>query len=126
MLPPPKVPYPVYDRLPVQIGKTPYARFDGNDYSVPHKFVRRTLLIEATLEVVQIIDGIEVVAKHVRCFEKGKQIEAAEHIDGLVKEKHNASRARGMNRILNVAPSSKSFLNWLPNVDTIWVGLRSF
>lgn len=109
MLPPPKVPYPVYDRLPVQIGKTPYARFDGNDYSVPHKFVRRTLLIEATLEVVQIIDGIEVVAKHVRCFEKGKQIEAAEHIDGLVKEKHNASRARGMNRILNVAPSSKSF-----------------
>jgi transposase len=109
MLALPEVPYPVYDRKAVQIGKTPYARFDGNDYSIPYKYVRRTLLVEATLERVRLIDGITTVAEHNRCFDSGKQIENPEHVDGLMQEKKNASRARGMNRIVNVAPSSPVF-----------------
>jgi hypothetical protein len=109
MLQLPSASYPVYDRKPVQIGKTPYARFDGNDYSVPHQFVRRTLLVEATLEHVRIVDGIQVIAEHARTFDNGKQIEIAQHIDGLTIEKRNASRHRGMNRILNIAPSSQTF-----------------
>jgi transposase len=49
MLELPATPFPAYDRKQVHIGKTPYARFDGNDYSVPFQFVRRNLLVEATL-----------------------------------------------------------------------------
>jgi hypothetical protein len=93
----------------VHIGKTPYARFDGNDYSIPFQYVRRNLLVEATLELVRIVDGATVIAEHTRSFEKGKQIEQSQHVDGLVQEKRAASRARGMNRILNVAPSSKYY-----------------
>lgn len=109
LLPLPATPYPVYDRKPVQVGKTPYVRFDLNDYSVPHKFVRRTLLVEATLHRVNVVDGLTVVASHDRSFDKGKQIESRDHTDSLAKEKRNASRRRGMNRILNVAPSSRTF-----------------
>ena len=29
----PEAPYPVYDRKPVYVSKTPYVRFDLNDYS---------------------------------------------------------------------------------------------
>jgi len=39
----PEVPYPTDERQEVRVGKTPYARFDGNDYSVPHTRVRGTL-----------------------------------------------------------------------------------
>lgn len=101
--------YSVFDRKAVSIGKWPYARFDGNDYSVPHTHVRRTLLIEATHDVVRIVDGIDVVAEHIRSFDKGTQIEIKEHISRLEAAKKNASRHRGMNRLLNVVPSSKEF-----------------
>lgn len=105
----PETAHPVYDRKVVAVGKTPYVRFEGNDYSVPHKLVRRTLLVEATLSTVRIVDGLAVVAEHPRSFDSGKLIELSEHIDGLLAEKRDASRGRGMNRILNVAPSSKEF-----------------
>lgn len=105
----PETPFPVYERKKVHVGKTPYVRFCGNDYSVPHQFVRRTVLVEATLQRVRIVDGIKVIAEHPRCWEKSKQIEDPAHIDGLTVEKRNASKSRGMNRILNVTPSAQAF-----------------
>ena len=51
--------FPVDERVEVVIGKTPYARFDKNDYSVPHTHARRTLTVTATLDKVRILDGAE-------------------------------------------------------------------
>jgi transposase len=47
LLPLPAEPFPAHDRVEVEIGKTPYARFDLNDYSVPHDRTRRTLTVLA-------------------------------------------------------------------------------
>jgi transposase len=109
MLELPKNPLPVYERKVVQVGKTPYVRFHLNDYSIPHQYVRRTLLVEATLENVRVVDGIKVIAEHKRSFDKGKLIECDHHIKALELEKKGASRVRGMDRILNVAPSSRTY-----------------
>ena len=109
MLPVSDNPFPVYDRKVVQVGKTPYVRFCLNDYSVPHQYVRRTLLVEATLEAVRIVDGMKVIAQHPRSFSKGEVIESEQHIKSLEAEKRGASRLRGMDRILNVAPSSRAY-----------------
>ena len=38
----PTTPLPLLERVAVKVGKTPYVRFDLNDYSVPHTHVRRT------------------------------------------------------------------------------------
>jgi Mu transposase-like protein len=35
LLPLPENPYPVEEQLAVKVGKTPYVRFDLNDYTVP-------------------------------------------------------------------------------------------
>src|ERR1700692_1526272 len=37
--------YPLLERVPVTAGKTPYVRFDLNDYSIPHTHVRRPLTV---------------------------------------------------------------------------------
>lgn len=105
----PDDPYPVYDRIPVRVGKTPYVRFDLNDYSVPHEYVRKQLIIEATLEEVKVINGLAVIAKHKRSFDKGKQIEDTQHIESLVAVKKEGSKHRGMNRLYHVVPSSVEF-----------------
>ncbi|WP_437712847.1 hypothetical protein WMF45_44445 [Sorangium sp. So ce448] len=62
----PDTPFPAHERVEVEVGKTPYARFDLNDYSVPHDRTRRTLVLLADLDQVRIADGNEIIATHVR------------------------------------------------------------
>ena len=106
----PDAPYVVYDRAEVSIGKAPYARFDGNDYSTPTAYVRKTLSIFATLERVRICDGLEEIANHKRSFSKGKQIEEQVHLDELKDEKRAARKHRAMDRLQMAAPSSTELL----------------
>ena len=54
--PSPTTTSPPDERIVVKVGKTPYARFDKNDYSVPHTHVRRLLEVIATDERVRTID----------------------------------------------------------------------
>ncbi len=101
---------PVDERVEVRIAKTPYARFDLNDYSVPHTHVRRTLTVAATLEEVRILDGMEVIARHPRSFDKAARIENPEHIEELVRRKRHARSLRGQSRLLQAAPNSERLI----------------
>ena len=103
-------PFPDHDRVEVAIGKTPYARFDLNDYSVPHTHVRRTLVVVATLDEVRILDGVDVIASHPRSFDKAARIENPEHIAELVRRKSHARRLRGQDRLVQAAPNSERLL----------------
>ncbi|CAN93562.1 transposase [Sorangium cellulosum So ce56] len=68
----PDTPFPAHERVEVEVGKTPYARFDLNDYSAPHDRTSRTLVVLADLEQVRIADGNEIVATHVRSRDRGQ------------------------------------------------------
>lgn len=98
------------ERRAVNIGKTPYARFDLNDYSVPPDYVQRTLTVVANLKQVRILDGETVVATHPRSFDKGMQIEDPAHIRALVAQKHQASTHRGMDRLTQTVPVCRDLL----------------
>ena len=102
--------FPAHDRVEVAIGKTPYARFDLNDYSVPHTHVGRTLVVVATLEEVRILDGTDVIASHPRGFDKDACIEIPEHIAELARHKRQARRLRGQDRLVRAVPGSERLL----------------
>lgn len=106
----PDEPFVTDERVEVHIGKTPYARFDLNDYSVPHDFVRRTLTVLASTNVVRVADGPNVVAEHVRSWDRGQLIESEAHVAALVQQKARARRGRGMNRLVCAAPSAEQLL----------------
>ncbi len=103
LIPLPDNPYPCDEVETVSIGKTPYARFDLNDYSVPHTLVRQSLVVRATLDSVNILNGMEVIATHARSYDKAKQIETEEHIKTIatykralrrIEHKHNNQRGK--------------------------------
>jgi hypothetical protein len=94
----------------VSVGKTPYIRFDLNDYSVPHTQVGNTLSVHASLGTVRILDGAQLIAQHPRSYGKGEQIEDPAHIDALLKSKHQARYHRGQDRLAHAAPSSQPLL----------------
>ena len=48
----PDNPFPTDEREEVSVGKSPYVRFDRNDYTVPHTHVRRTVTVLASLPPV--------------------------------------------------------------------------
>ena len=106
----PDNPYPTDERVEVSIGKTPYARFDRNDYSLPHTHVRKTLTVSATPTEVRVLDGTEVIATHERCYDKGQQIEDPQHIEALTVIKRQSRRHRGQDRLIQAAPNSRELL----------------
>jgi hypothetical protein len=84
-------------------------RFDLNDYSIPHPYVRRTLVVRATLDKVRILDGQEVIATHRRSWDRRQQIENPAHIQELVDYKRQAREHRGIDRLYHAVPSSQPF-----------------
>lgn len=113
LLPIPQPPYPTDQRVEVSVGKTPYARFDKNDYSVPHTAVRRLLTVLASGETVRILDGDCVLASHKRSFAIGTTIEDPAHIEALRKQKHRAREPAALHRLSGAAPAAYDFLRRL-------------
>ena len=106
----PPNPYPVEERVVVKVGKTPYVRFDLNDYSVPHTMVRKSLTVLANTKTVRIVDAQTLVASHARSYDKGQQIEIESHIKDLVERKAQAHAQRGMGRLSQAVPASVELL----------------
>ncbi|MGH7707794.1 MAG: IS21 family transposase [Vulcanimicrobiaceae bacterium] len=96
--------------VPVKIGKTPYARFDLNDYSIPHTFVQRMVTVRATPQRVRILEGAATIADHARSYDRGAQIEDQDHIETLVSHKRKAREHRGANRLTRAVPASSELL----------------
>jgi hypothetical protein len=106
----PPTPYLTEERVEIHVGKQPYIRFDGNDYSVPHTLVRRTLVARADLQRVRIFEGQDLVGEHGRSFDHGQCIEDPRHIEALVREKREARQARATDRLERAAPASRELL----------------
>ncbi len=113
LLPLPPAPFPTDERCELTVGKTPYVRFDHNDYSVPHELVRQTVVVVASLETVRIMHRGGVVAEHCRCFDRRQQIEDPAHIERLVEHKRQAREHRGLDRLAAAAPASRELLTRL-------------
>lgn len=102
--------FPVEERVNVVVQKTPYARFDGNDYSVPHTRVRRVVSVVASADTVRVLDGAEEIARHARSWAKGKLIEDPAHIAALIAQKKAASEGRGMPRLYAAVPPARALV----------------
>ncbi|MFZ4580715.1 MAG: IS21 family transposase [Myxococcota bacterium] len=106
------------ERKEVAVGKTPYVRFDLNDYSVPHDLVRHQLVVLATTSRVRIVDGARVVADHPRSFDRDQQVEDPSHLQRLVDHKHQAHLHRGQDHLLAAVPGCRDLLTRLAQQGT--------
>jgi transposase len=110
LLPLPESPPSLLEQVAASVGKTPYIRFDLNDYSVPHTHVRRVLTVLADPREVRIVDGAKVLAHHPRSYDKGARIEDPAHVQALVDDKRAARQHRANDRLAQAAPASQDLL----------------
>ncbi len=110
LLPLPQHRFEVGYAQPVVSGKTPYVRFDRNDYSIPHALVRKPLTLVASDTLVRILDGDVEVARHERSWDVGRQIEDEAHLAALGREKRKARDHRGRDRLTASCSAVRAFL----------------
>jgi transposase len=109
----PTTQHPCAEGREVVLDKYPYARFDLNDYSVPPQYVRKTLVVVASLDTVRILNGVEVVATHARSYDRHKLVECPEHTEQLLNYKRDAVEHRTTNVLSTAVPSCIPFLTAL-------------
>jgi transposase len=102
--------YPLGERLDVSVAKTPYVRFDLNDYTVPHTHVQRLLSVLADEQRVRIFEGIVELANHPRSFDRHQVIEEPAHLQTLIEHKRRARAHRGCDALAQVAPAAPELL----------------
>lgn len=66
-------------RLTVKSNKCSLVRFDANDYSIPSKFARKQLSVEADDFEVRFFHQADLICSHQRIWDKGQQIIRKEH-----------------------------------------------
>ncbi|MCI0637349.1 MAG: IS21 family transposase [Actinobacteria bacterium] len=98
---------------PITSGKTPYVRFDGNDYSIPHEAVRRPLTLLAEEHRVRIVDGVTELARHDRSYDHRQVVEDPAHIAALAEVKRAAHELRGRDRLRSLCRHAADFLDAL-------------
>lgn len=106
----PATPFCAEERVDVRVGKTPYIRFDLNDYSVTHTQVQRLLTVAATCDTVRLFDGTTLVASHARAWGRDERVEQTAHIDALIARKRAAREHRAQDRLALAAPASIALL----------------
>jgi len=99
--------------LPVASGKTPYVRFDRNDYSIPHDLVKKPLTLVASEDLVRILDGADEVARHERSYDSRKTIEDPAHLAALAREKRAARELRGRDLLRQTCPNAERLIEAL-------------
>lgn len=110
LLPLPEHPFPTDTIRAICSGKSPYLRFDKNDYSIPHTLVRKPLTLVASDSLVRVLDGQLEVARHRRSWSAREQIEDEAHLSALAAAKHRAREHRGRNRLFAACSAANPFL----------------
>ena len=106
----PDSPFPAEERLAVSVGKTPFVRFDQNDYSVPPQYVRCQLTVLASDKQVRIIHQHDTVACHVRHYGKGEQVIEDAHLEQLRQHKQQARNHSVQHRLQAACADTETLL----------------
>jgi transposase len=103
-------PIPLH-RLEVQSGKTHYVRFDRNDYSIPPTHVRRPLTLLASDTEIRILEGASQIARHERCWDRGRHVTDPRHIEALLASKRKALGSASNSPLEIAVPQLRAFLD---------------
>ena len=106
----PDNPFVAGETLAVSVGKTPFVRFDLNDYSVPHAYVRQNLMVVADARQVRVLHEHQVIACHQRHYGKAEQIVQCEHTQALIQHKRQANTHHGQHRLLAACAQTEQLL----------------
>lgn len=111
LLPLPEHPHPCDLVKGVRSGKTPYIRFDLNEYSIPADRIREPLTLVASPTLVRIVDAAHrELARHPRCWDRGQVVQNERHLGDLAAAKRAGRALVGRDRLRHHCPAVELLL----------------
>ena len=95
---------------PVIVCKEARVRLDANSYSVPHRFVGRSVMIRASDATVRVLCDDTVIAEHPRCWDRRRAIEHPAHIKAMLDRRPGARGPKRRDRIASLSPQCRLYL----------------
>ena len=98
-----------------EVSKDCLISFEGNQYSVPYRYVGQTVKLRIEDEKLQIYDGIECIATHSLSKKKHQMVQQTSHYAGLpgTKKEQKTTDSNG----LATPKSVDSTLSQAPDVE---------
>jgi transposase len=90
MLPQPPTPYEACEKVAARVSSLSLVRYRTNDYSVPTEYGHRQVLVKGYVHRVEIGCGSEVIARHVRSYEREAAVYDPLHYLALLEHKSRA------------------------------------
>jgi transposase len=115
-----KLPERPYDTaLPhsVEASSQAFIIFERNRYSVPPSAAYKTLTLKASAHDLRIYDGQELVAEHVRSYEKFLTFEKPEHRKGMLASRRRAVAAKLQEAFQALSESAKAYLHGMHGAE---------
>lgn len=86
---------------------------DTNRYSVPAKYANQRVIVKAYPERVCIYAQEQLIARHVRCYDRHLDREDPDHPKALLEQRQNAREQRVMPRFLAISPKAQTYYEGL-------------
>jgi hypothetical protein len=107
--------------MPYDIGRIYSARvckqfrvtLDTNRYSVPARYVGVRVAIKAYPDRVCIYHQDQIIARHIRSYDRHQDIEDPDHPKALIAQRANAREQRLWLRFLNLSPKAQTYYDGL-------------
>lgn len=79
----------IYEKQAASVSKTARVRFDSNEYTVPHHYASKSVVLFASEEELRVFDKEQEIARHRRSYGKNEDIQRSEHIEGLIRARRS-------------------------------------
>ena len=111
--------FPIVERLHRSATRDCLISYEGNLYSVPHRWAgRRHLGVEVSDGQVRIYQGKEQIACHARCLGRRRRIVDVKHFEGISPERCFTPTQRRLEQLQSLGPQAKAFLEGLTKAET--------
>lgn len=90
--PVPSIPYDTDEVVPAVVSPHARVEFDGNRYSAPPDLARQTVTVRADRDRVRLLSNGQMVAEHVRSYDRGQLIVLPDHRLAALELRQGARR----------------------------------
>jgi transposase len=105
----PSRPYDLGMILPARANSQFRVRVDTNAYSVPAEYAGSALTLKLYPDHLCLYHQDKLIARHVRCYDRHRDIEDPDHPRALLQQRRRASDQKLLLRLLSLTPKAEAF-----------------
>lgn len=109
----PPLPYETARLHTVRSNNRCRVHFDGNRYSVPPQCASQSLILKAYPERICLYCKDQLVAEHVRCYDRHQTLAHPDHAQDLLAHRRRAREQQGLQRFLALGPTAQAYYQQL-------------